>query len=141
MRFSASGNSLPLFQLPPSHEGEPTPASPTFSATDFNSRPRMRANGLSPRTEAGWRDFNSRPRMRANKAVDSMGTATLKFQLPPSHEGEHCSCLIWSAPAPFQLPPSHEGERVHCRARPQLADFNSRPRMRANDMPPCRPLS
>ena len=55
------------------------------------------------------------------------------FQLPPSHEGELSFNSSVAAAVGFQLPPSHEGERESVRiAHPQLWDFNSRPRMRAN---------
>ena len=55
-------------------------------------------------------NFNSRPRMRANTSGSRAWCRERPFQLPPSHEGEPVSPVIARSHILFQLPPSHEGE-------------------------------
>ena len=62
-----SGAAKPLFQLPPSHEGEHVQHARAKIDVHFNSRPRMRANMAKIAQALNYSEnFNSRPRMRAN---------------------------------------------------------------------------
>ena len=123
------------FQLPPSHEGEPSAIPPVCAFCVFQLPPshegeqdhggggdageRISHEGERSCSDSRGRTpyFNSRPRMRANEdtvEADASGDV-------------------------FQLPPSHEGERGAVRSPTLTLYFNSRPRMRANRPPHSLP--